>query len=66
MNATDLPDKNVLAALQRYGDIIDLPHHRSRKHPQMSARMRAGQFSPYAALNGFAKVIDEEEQHSRE
>ena len=42
-----------------YDDIIDLPHHVSRKHPQMSAINRAAQFSPFAALTGHGAAIEE-------
>ncbi len=43
----------------KYDDIIDLPHHVSRKHPQMSAINRAAQFSPFAALTGHGAAIQE-------
>ena len=33
-------------------DIIRLPHHISRNHPQMPLRDRAAQFAPFAALTG--------------
>lgn len=42
-----------------YDDIINLPHHVSAKHPQMSLLDRAAQFSPFAALTGFETVIEE-------
>ena len=42
-----------------YDDIIDLPHHVSTVHPQMSPQARAAQFSAFAALTGFGDVIDE-------
>ena len=42
-----------------YADIINLPHHVSKVHPQMSMHQRAAQFSPFAALVGFEDVIDE-------
>ena len=42
-----------------YDDIIDLPHHVSKVHPQMPPSARAAQFSPFAALTGYEDVIDE-------
>lgn len=41
----------------KYQDIINLPHHVSKKHPQMSIDRRAAQFSPFAALTGYEDVI---------
>lgn len=41
-----------------YDDIINLPHHVSRSHPQMSMRDRAAQFSPFAAL-GYEDAVAE-------
>ena len=41
-----------------YDDIIDLPHHVSKVHPQMPLSARAAQFSPFAALVGYEDVID--------
>lgn len=43
----------------KYDDIINLPHHVSAKHPQMSLLNRAAQFSPFAALTGHAAAIRE-------
>jgi len=42
-----------------YADIINLPHHVSTVHPQMTMAQRAAQFSPFAALVGYEDVIDE-------
>ena len=42
-----------------YDDIINLPHHVSRKHPQMSIHDRAAQFAPFAALTGHGEAIAE-------
>ena len=42
-----------------YDDIINLPHHVSLKHPQMSLHDRAAQFSPFAALTGHDAAIKE-------
>jgi hypothetical protein len=43
----------------RYADIINLPHHVSKKHQPMSISSRAAQFSPFAALTGLDDAIDE-------
>lgn len=48
-----------LFAERQYSDIIDLPHHVSKKHPQMSMYQRAAQFAPFAALVGHDKAIKE-------
>ena len=42
-----------------YDDIIDLPHHVSKKHPQMTIKDRAAQFSPFAALTGYSGEVAE-------
>ena len=42
-----------------YDDIIDLPHHTSKTHPQMTLYDRAAQFSPFAALSGYEAAVDE-------
>ena len=42
-----------------YADIINLPRHVSKKHPQMSLLDRASQFSPFAALTGYEDAIEE-------
>lgn len=43
----------------KYDDIIDLPHHISMKHPQMSLEARAAQFAPFAALTGYDDAVKE-------
>ncbi len=43
----------------QYDDIIQLPHHVSTKHPQMTLQNRAAQFAPFAALNGYGEATDE-------
>ena len=43
----------------KYDDIIDLPHHISKKHPQMSLEARAAQFAPFAALTGYDDAVKE-------
>ena len=42
-----------------YDDIISLPHHVSRVHPQMPMYSRAAQFAPFAALSGHEAAISE-------
>lgn len=42
-----------------YEDIINLPHHTSRNHPQMTMLQRAAQFAPFAALTGHDAAIEE-------
>lgn len=44
---------------QRYAEILDLPHHVSKTHPQMSRLDRAAQFSPFAALTGYDDAVRE-------
>ena len=44
---------------KKYDDIINLPHHVSTRHQQMSLLDRAAQFSPFAALTGHDAAIKE-------
>lgn len=44
---------------ETYDDIIHLPHHVSKRHPQMSLYNRAAQFAPFAALTGYEEAIIE-------
>ena len=44
---------------KKYRDMITLPRPVSRTHAPMSARNRAAQFAPFAALTGFDGVISE-------
>ena len=43
----------------KYDDIINLPHHISKKYTRMSLEARAAQFAPFAALTGYDEVIRE-------
>ena len=43
--------------LEKYEDIIDLPHHVSEVHKPMSMMSRAAQFAPFAALTGHDDAI---------
>ena len=40
-----------------YEDIINLPHHVSKRHRQMPLAERAAQFAPFAALEGHAVAV---------
>ena len=48
--------------IDKYKDIINLPHHISKKYPQMSLHDRAAQFGAFAALTGFEDDIKETER----
>ena len=52
--------------MSNYDDIINLPHHVSAKHPKMSMYNRAAQFSPFAALTGYEKAIEEAQKKQEE
>ena len=45
--------------MNRYDDMLHLPHHESAMHPKMSRHNRAAQFMPFAALAGFTETIRE-------
>ena len=49
---------------QKYADIMDLPHHVSKRHPQMSMWNRAAQFAPFAALTGYEDAIKDTAQEN--
>lgn len=49
-----------------YDDMIDLPHHVSPVHRQMTREERAAQFSPFAALTGYERVIEEAGRQTEE
>lgn len=48
-----------------YEDIINLPHHVSKRHRQMPLEERAAQFAPFAALEGHAAAISSTAQRVR-
>jgi len=50
--------------MSNYDDIINLPHHVSKRHPQMSMWNRAAQFAPFAALTGYEESINETAQEN--
>ena len=45
--------------MNRYDDIINLPHHVSPTHQRMSMHDRASQFAPFAALVGYDDAVAE-------
>lgn len=45
--------------MDKYKDIINLPHKQSSRRPQMSRIDRAAQFAPFAALTGYDDAIKE-------
>ncbi len=51
---------------RQYDDIINLPHHISKKHPQMSLYARSAQFAPFAALTGYEEAVKETARETNE
>lgn len=51
---------------KQYEDIINLPHHVSKKHPQMSLYARSAQFAPFAALTGYEDAVKETARETNE
>lgn len=49
-----------------YEDIVDLPHHVSRKHPQPTMADRAARFAPFAAITGYEEMVLEEARITEE
>lgn len=45
--------------IEKYLDILDLPHHVSATRPHRSMVERGAQFSPFAALTGYDAAIEE-------
>ena len=45
--------------MNNYDDIINLPHHESKKYKRMPTINRAAQFTPFAALTGYEDAIEE-------
>lgn len=44
-------------SMGKYDDIINMPHHVSKKYPQMEREKRAAQFAPFAALTGYDDML---------
>ena len=49
---------------KKYLDIINLPHHVSKKHEKMSLELRAAQFAPFSALTGYKEIINKTERYT--
>jgi len=49
-----------------YDDIVDLPPHISKKHPQPSMMDRAARFAPFAAITGYEEMVLEEARVTEE
>lgn len=45
--------------VERYSDIIDLPHHQSVRRPHMPNYNRAAQFAPFATLVGYDQMVQD-------
>ena len=43
----------------QYDNIINMIHHKSKKHPPMSLYARSAQFAPFAALTGYEEAVFE-------
>ena len=43
-----------------YEDIVNLPPHISKRHPQPSMMDRAARFAPFAAITGYEEMVLEE------
>lgn len=50
----------------KYDDIMNLPHHVSKTHPQMPVSDRAAQFAPFAALTGHREAVAETARRTEE
>ena len=51
---------NTNNAINKYADIIALPHRQSATRKHMSLYDRAAQFAPFAALSGYDDMVVEE------
>ena len=49
-----------------YEDIVNLPPHISKKHPQPSMMDRAARFAPFAAITGYEEMVLEEARITEE
>ena len=49
-----------------YEDIVNLPPHISKKHPQPTMLERAARFAPFAAITGYEEMVVEEARVTEE
>ena len=50
--------------MNKYDDIINLPHHVSKYRTHMSISQRASQFAPFSALTGYNDAIKEKSKEN--
>ena len=55
-----------MTGIHDYSDIIDMPRPEPKRHTRMPISARAAQFAPFAALSGYASVIEEVSRHTEE
>ena len=48
--------------MNKYDEIINMPHHVSKTRPRMSLEQRSSQFAPFQALTGYDDKIKENER----
>lgn len=48
--------------MNKYDNIINLPHHISKYRTHLSASQRVSQFAPFSALTGYGEAIKEKEK----
>lgn len=48
--------------MNKYDNIINLPHHISKYRTHLSSSQRASQFAPFSALTGYNDAIKEKEK----
>ena len=49
--------------MDKYDDIINLPHYEPKYHPRMSKYKRSAQFAPFAALTGYGEEVKKCEEN---
>ena len=59
---TEVKRKGFGCDINKYADMLDMPVHKSTKHPPMDSLTRAAQFSPFAALTGYEKALEETQE----